>query len=214
MKHYSPLPLVMVFAAAIFGNGCSSPKTQANVALPIAPTVAPAPAATAGEVIALENTSFVGDAEKRLPGWIKSEHGGGQSYTFQSDDKVFHSAPSSARIERHGKELFGMLSQWIPVDPKWHGRTIRVSAFVKAEGLDTEGRGGGALIIRADRVGGGYSGHNFMDTDRLKGTVDWQPLQVEMELNSLAGTLRVGAMLQGGGTMWVDDLRVEVLAQN
>jgi hypothetical protein len=67
------------------------------------------------------------------------------------------------------------------------------------------------LIIRADRVGGGFAGHNFMDTDRLKGTADWQQMQVDLELNSLAGTLRVGAMLQGGGKMWIDDLRAEVL---
>lgn len=209
MKNLATLPLVMVFAAATLGQGCTSPKTQ-SVPAETTSSGAATPAMSSDEKIVLQNTSFVGDSEKRLPGWFKTEHGSGQSYTFESDDKIFYSAPSAARIQRHGSEHYGLLSQSILVDPAWHGRTIRVRAYLKAQGLETEGPGGGALIIRADRRGGGYVDHNFMDSSRLTGTVDWRLVQVDLKLTADAETLRVGAMLRGKGTMWVDDFYAEV----
>lgn len=183
-----------------------------------APTVdAPANAETARAAgsadlaITLQNPSFVASASGLLDGWIHSEHGSGHSYTFEADTAIFHSGPSAARIQRHGPELYGMLSQAIPVDPSWVGRTLRVSAYVRSEGLDTVGAGGGALTIRADRVGGGHAGQNFMLEDRLKGDNKWRQIQVEFLVPVYAGSLRVGAMLQGGGTLWVDDFEAEVV---
>jgi hypothetical protein len=195
--------LALVTLAAL--NACGPPDAE--------PTAAPAfqttPAATVvGRSIPIENASFIGNAERRLPGWIKSEHGGGQSYTFTDDREIFHSAPSSGRIERHGPELFGLLSQSLNVEPDWVGQTLVLSAFLKTKGAETEGRGGGALIIRADRTGGGHAGQNFMENDRLRGDTNWQQRTIELVIPPGTGTIRVGAMLQGSGTLWIDDLSV------
>jgi len=199
--------------AALAGGlaACGAPRAEAPAEVQPAPVAQAVEAIPGSPLIALLNTSFEGDSERRLPGWIKSEHGGGNSYTFESDSETFHSAPSAARVRRHGPELFGLLSQWVPVDAAWRGKTLKVSAWMKGKDLDSSGRGGGALIIRADRTGGGHAGQNFMEEGRLKGSTEWQFLSVELKIPDLAGTLRVGAMLQGGGTLWVDDLRAEFI---
>lgn len=189
-------------------SACTSGAPEGVVEPSITGSSADLPGA---EVIALQNPSFLGNARGLLDGWVHSEHGSGQSYTIEADAIVFRSSPSAGRISRHGKELYGMISQAVEVSPTWRGRTLRVSAFARSEGLDTVGAGGGALTIRADRIGGGHADQNFMLKDRLKGKNDWQPMQVELVIPEIAGTLRIGAMVQGGGTMWVDDFRAEIL---
>lgn len=196
--------------------GCAQPSpTDAPEKAKIEPPVAPAPE-NAGELLAYLNTSFDGESGAFIKDWFISQQGGATSFESVADTEVFRTPPSAARISRYGESAFSMLSQALNVVPEWRGRTVNLSAFIKTQGVDSEGRGGAALVIRTDKVGwnradGGVVGHNLMEVHRLKGDNDWQHVAIELKVPAAATLLRVGVMLQGGGTMWVDDLRAVLL---
>ncbi|MBP8019081.1 MAG: hypothetical protein KAY82_03500 [Hylemonella sp.] len=143
-----------------------------------------------------------------LTAWRASEHNVGQSYTFTADTVGAWSAPSSAKINRHGDEEFGLLSQQIQFQPAWGNKTLRLSAQLKSEGVSG---GGGALVLQMNAGGGQILAWNHMNSARLMGTRDWKKYSID--LKALPGTysIKVGVMLEGAGTVWADDIKLEMI---
>jgi hypothetical protein len=158
--------------------------------------------------INLKNPSFNPDQQGKLNAWIAIEHGSGNSYTFVADRENALSIPSSARIRRHGSEPFGLLQQSIGVHPSWHNKTARLSGSLR--GVDISGAGG-ALVLRADGGSGQILAWNFMQNARVKGTQDWKRYTIELKIPSSAYSLIAGVMLEDGGTLWADDLTIELI---
>lgn len=174
-----------------------------------APTLPPPDALPAGAVaIPLKNPSLNGDTQGRFPGWTLHEHMRGNSYTFVADPVNALSGPSSARIRRHGDEAFGLMQQLIPIPPSWHGKTARLSGYLRTEGATGIG---GALVVQARGSGGSPITHDHMDDRRATGTQGWKRYTVEVKIPPSATDLMVGAMLQDDGTLWVDDLSLVLL---
>lgn len=171
---------------------------------PPAPETLPAGAIA----IPLQNPSFNGDAQGHFPGWTLHEHMRGNSYTFVADAVNAHSAPSSARIRRHGDEFFGLMQQLIPIPASWLGKTARLSGYLRTDGATGTG---GALVIQARGSGGSPITHDHMDGRRATGTQGWKRYSVEVKIPPGATNLQVGAMLQDDGSLWVDDLSLVVL---
>ena len=71
--------------------------------------------------------------------------------------------------------------------------------------------GGGALVLQALNGNDNILGHNHMDGHRIIVTTPWQPYSIEIKLPPITYTLRVGVMLEDAGTLWADDLRLELL---
>jgi hypothetical protein len=125
--------LALVLAAALL-TGCAS-----------APSI-PASTLTPGEPIPLQNPGFVA-VNGVFPGWSMLEHASGNSYTFIADTEHFAlSPPSSVRIRRHGREIYGIMEQRIRVKPEWANRTVRLSAYLKTQGATGTGA---ALMLQA-----------------------------------------------------------------
>jgi len=162
---------------------------------------------TANAIISLKNPSFEPDPQGRINAWSTIEHGSGHAYTFVPDLEIALSAPSSARIRRHGTEPFALLRQSIPVHPSWHNRTVRLSGSLRGEDINGPG---GALTLRAENGAGQILDWNFMTNDRVKGTRDWKKYTIELKIPPSAYSLFVGIMLEGGGTLWADDLSIEL----
>jgi len=162
----------------------------------------------ADAVIRLKNPSFNPDQQGKISDWNMSEHGSGGSYTFIADPENAHSLPSSARIKRHGAEPWGLLQQSITINPLWHNKTVRLAGWLKSEGITGAG---GALTLRADGGSGQILDWNSMQNDRIKGTQGWKQYAIELKILPSAFMLRVGVTLEEGGTLWVDDLSIELL---
>ena len=158
--------------------------------------------------INLKNPSFNPDQQGKLNAWIAIEHGSGNSCTFVADPENALSIPSSARIRRHGSEPYGLLQQSIGVHPSWHNKTARLSGSLR--GVDISGAGG-ALVLRADDGSGQILAWNFMQNARVKGTQDWKRYTIELKIPSSAYSLIAGVMLEDGGTLWADDLTIELI---
>ena len=159
-------------------------------------------------VISLKNPSFNPDQQGKMNGWTEIEHGSGKSYTFVADPENALSIPTSARIRRHGSEPYGLLQQSISVHPSWHNKTVRLSGSLR--GVDISGAGG-ALVLRADDGSGQILAWNFMQNTRVKGTQDWKHYTIELKIPPSAYSLIAGVMLEDGGTLWADNLAIELI---
>ena len=198
-----------LFAAA-FVAGAQSPA--AMLMAPPAATAAPVSAASAAAVkrgpVTMANPSFLADAAGELTGWHKIEHASGNSYTFTADTKSPLSKPSSLRIHRYGGEAFGLLEQRVTAPPAWEGHTVRLSGSLKTTGATG---GGGALVLQARTGSSVILAHDHMDDRRLKGDQGWKKVSVQLKLPPQTRQLLVGVMLEEGGTLWADDLVLELL---
>lgn len=190
--------MLTLAAAAAFTllAGCSDNPTVPQSALP------------PGQPIALANASFNGDPQGRILDWVAVEHNVGKSYTFVADTVQARSAPSSARIHRHGPEIYGVLEQRLVAKPEWRGKTVRLSGYLRSEGVNGTG---GALILQAIDGSGNILLNEHMDGRRVLGNTPWRQYSVQMRLPATTWFVQVGAMLEEGGTLWVDDLALDIL---
>ncbi len=215
ISHLWPVLLLAAYTnLALGGDTASAPATSA-VPQVSAPTVLPsliarrqARRAAPDAVISLKNPSFNPDQQGKMSAWTAIEHGSGNSYTFVVDPENALSIPGSARIRRHGSEPYGLLQQSISVHPTWHNKTVRLSGSLR--GVDINGAGG-ALVLRADDGSGQILAWNFMQNDRVKGTQDWKRYTIELKIPPSAYSLIVGIMLEDGGTLWADNLAIELI---
>lgn len=159
-------------------------------------------------IIKLKNPSFDPDSQGKISTWSQAEHSTGNSYTFVADSENALSIPSSARIRRHGSEPYGTLEQLIRVHPLWHNKTVRLTGWLRSDGISGTG---GALILRAEGGSGQILDSNFMENARVKGTQDWKRYSIELKIPPSSFHLLVGVTLIDGGTLWADDLSIELI---
>ena len=200
-------------AAAIFAAGCAAPATTSRAPAPSAgPTAAAAPADFYGPVDVV-NPGF----ESNLPGidnnpegWYSYQHAGPPSYDFVLDAGVSHSGVQSVRIDNTGPEVYGTFAQIIR-GPQFAGKTIRFTAWIKTR--DVTGNGwskGTGLAITAYARGSTVGGTNFRRT-AIGGTTDWTRREVTAVAPAGTDRIDIEISLTGHGTVWVDDVTLEVL---
>jgi len=159
--------------------------------------------------IPLANAGF--ESEARGPrgdpeGWLATQHAGEVSYRFTVDTAEHHEGSRSLRIENIGKEPFGALEQSLPATA-FQGRTIRYSAWLKTRGAS----GKGASLVASAEGMGALVAHNFMTDEEVTGTQDWRKVAITLAIPAYAGSVRVGVMLQGPGTVWFDAAELEIV---
>lgn len=185
------MKLLSIAISTIALTACALPPKYTAEKLPPGATFVP-----------LKNPSFNVDDKGRFPGWAAMEHSQSGSYTFDADTTRAHSSPTSLRIRRIGAEPWGLVEQVITIPPDWLGKTVRLGGYLRTEGAD----GGGALLIQTRAAGGSPLTYDHMNAGRPTGTQDWKRYSVEVKIPKEAKGLMVGAMLDGNGALWVDDL--------
>jgi hypothetical protein len=186
----------------------TSPVAAAPTATPPLQTAStPVSGGNAVNVV-IQNPSFNAGADGLIALWSPVEHNTGNSYTFTVDNNAPYSAPSSARIHRYGLEDYGLLDQLVRTQPTWASKTARLSGALKT---DNANDGGGALVIQTRLGDGSILTSNHMEDGRVKGTTAWKLYSVDVKIPNNAYHIRIGAMLDGGGTLWVDDLKLEII---
>jgi hypothetical protein len=92
----------------------------------------------------------------------------------------------------------------------YRGQRIRVSGYVKAEGIE----GWAALWVRVDG-----SRHQVSYFDRRQdgvfaivvGTTDWEWREIVLDVPEDGRSIALGISLEGTGQVWLDDVQFEVV---
>jgi len=129
-------------------------------------------------------------------------------YEFTVDNVDAYSSPSSARIRQVQVEDFGVLDQTIAVPECWRGQRARLTGYLRTAAADGVGAG---LVMQTVSPDGGIQTWNHMNDARVRGTQPWRRYQIELPIPANAERLRVGVMLEEQGTLWADDLSLEII---
>ena len=168
---------------------------------------APAPETPALRVIDLQNPGFELDPLQDshcAPKWACSAHSDPGSFVYNVDASQAAAGARSLRIDRVRNEPWGIIAQSIR-DPALRGAKVRFSLAVRTQGA--EGKGAGPFLQFHDG-----SGRVIGDVKKLaKGTSAWQRLSVEFVVPPATHLLEAGALLEGPGSAWIDEARLELL---
>jgi len=125
--------------------------------------------------------------------------------TVSLDSVVVHEGRYSLRVQRDSTSREPFSHAWLKIPVDFTGDTVEVRGWARWRGVTGEV----GLIQRQDGPGG-VVGFDNMHDRHLHGDSDWIELSSTTRLAPGASRLRVGALLVGAGTLWVDDLRVFV----
>ncbi len=142
----------------------------------------------------------------RIEGWFMS--GGSRNlYAGVIDGTERHGGAASLRFAPtvDSPPGYGTFMQHFSARP-FHGKRVRMSAFVKGRGID--GRGDLWLRVQSDTspgdgagLGGGACG--------LENDFDWKPCVIVFDVSDEGSAIQVGVGLDPHGTIWLDDVRFE-----
>ncbi len=195
------LPLALV--AAVLVAGCATPPAPDAPPAPRTPEQVARPAGP----YALVNAGFESTAPGRRndpEGWFTFQHAGDVSYKFSLDTDSPHGGLRSLRIDNVGPEPYGAIAQVVEAR-YFAGKVARYSAWVRTR--DVTGAGGGITILAL--ANGAPLAQNFMEATPIKGTTGWTRYTITLPVPPRAERLEFGAMLQGPGSLWLDDTELE-----
>ena len=167
----------------------------------------PQPAVTYSERVSnLDFEAASGDAANPISGW-KVRANGRESYSPRIVESGAHSGRASLEIKstQQGTPVSFVAQQDIAAGP-YQGKRVRFRAYLKAEGVADE----------ADVALGWFSsqsGDVFATTSGQgsKGTTDWQPQEVVLDVPADAEGLSLALILLGAGKLGVDDASLEIV---
>jgi len=176
-----------------FVAGCASPPPSA-------------PTSTKSASMVLVNPGFEstvvrnnGDPE----GWFTFEHAIEPSYKFVIDTANPHTGSRSLRIDNYGPDVYGAVAQSLDAFG-YAGKTARFSGWLRTR----ETSEGGAVLTLTALMSGATIAHNFMEQTPVKGTTPWQRYTIMLKIPAGTDRVEVGAMLQGKGSLWLDDVEL------
>jgi hypothetical protein len=133
------------------------------------------------------------------------------NYYLTTDNKVRHGGKASATLiskNSASEDGFGSIKQEIKAD-EYRGRRLRYSGYVKAE-LATLRT---ALWMRVEGEDGKILAFDNMDDRPSKGTTSWKKYEIVLDVPESAQHIALGALFEGKGQIWIDDLKLETVGQ-
>jgi len=101
-----------------------------------------------------------------------------------------------------------LLSQLIQIQPAWINKTARLTAQLKTEwAIDA----GAALILQIIGSRGEILDWNHMNDARVTQSQGWKSYSIDLKILPAATSIAVGVMLEGSGTLWADDIKLEIM---
>ncbi len=143
-------------------------------------------------------------------GWIT---GGStpEEYHFLLDRKTFHKEASSCLLKSKIEKPtgFGTLMQDFSAN-KYLGKRMKLSAFVKAEKVE----GWAGLWMKVEGAGHDVLGFDNMKNRAIKGTLDWEKVDIILDVPKDSKIIAFGILLSGKGSVWIDDVKFEEVDKN
>ncbi|MEO5701090.1 MAG: hypothetical protein ABIS17_03185 [Casimicrobiaceae bacterium] len=195
-------PAERAVTAAPHGTATDAVSThQAGVASP-----------PVGRSVTLKNAGFEEglQADGEPAGWITGQHAGVPSYAFIVDDKERHGGKRSLRIDNTGPEPFGAIVQKVPVTGLL-GKSIRMKGWVKTRDAGGKRKGWGAALQLQAKKAGYPIAYNALADHVISGTHDWMLREVVIDVPSDVDIIEIGVLLRGQGSVWLDDVVLEVM---
>ena len=149
--------------------------------------------------------SFVFD---KAEGWFKAGSKP-KSYDMGIDKGAGPDGKNAASIKSKDKKIdgFGTLMQsFKPVN--YLGKKIRMIGYMKSK--DVESWAGFWLRVDQEDSKRPLSFDNMRNRP-IKGTTDWTKYEIVLEVPDKASNIAFGALLNGTGQIWFDDLNFEVV---
>ncbi|WP_428310492.1 hypothetical protein [Hydrocarboniphaga sp.] len=146
-------------------------------------------------------------AESLPDGWLLTG-GNPQSYVVTPDRMEYIEGRASAHLSSRGENQtgFGTLAQAARAEA-FRGERVRFSAYIKAKDV-TDWAG---LWFRADRGDGALVAFDNMANRPIKASSEWQPYEIVLELPAQTDTIAYGVLINGSGSVWFDDARLEIV---
>ena len=131
--------------------------------------------------------------------------GWNQTAGISLDSTTVHGGRFAGRmhLESDAPESVAILSMSLP--RTFAGDTIELRGWLKTEDV----RGFAGLWLREDGKSGPVQFDN-MHSRQLSGTTDWTLYRIRLPVDERGRTVFLGALLAGGGTVWVDDMELLV----
>jgi hypothetical protein len=177
------------------------------------PAVPPDKAAKPVASVPMVNPGFESTAPGRLgmpEGWLAVQHAGPLSYTFDPDATTRRGGAQSMRVRNVGPEPFGSMYQTLEAAP-YRGKTLRFSAWMRTEGTLGNRFGTGAGLKLHSARGGYALDVAEMRRDAVHGTTDWTRYEIRLKVPQEAEQIEAGLVLFGPGTVWLDDVALDVV---
>lgn len=129
-------------------------------------------------------------------------------YEAGVDSTVVRSGRRSLRLHARTAVPYGTVSivRQIAAEP-YRGRRVHLDGSVRVRDVT----GIGATLVLAANTGSPLPAQANGDDSALVGTSEWRPMSLELVVPKNAVTVSIGASLNGGGTAWADDLRLDVV---
>lgn len=156
--------------------------------------------------IKLVNASFEEPTNgARTPGWSATQHyGPTRDFEWAVDTDVASDGKASYRIKRLRPQVFGMINQGAIVEAH-KGKTLEYSAMMKTEDVGPEGW---LLVVNIENRNAVLEQVRSVPAT---GNQDFKRYSVRFKLPADAYELKLGVMLLGAGTGWVDDVKLRVV---
>ncbi|MGB7084337.1 MAG: hypothetical protein WBD47_02195 [Phormidesmis sp.] len=131
-----------------------------------------------------------------------------EDYDMGADNGVTYSGDASGTIRALEGELegFGTLMQVFDAE-NYQGQRLRLRGYVKAAAVEDWA----GLWMRVDGASNQVLGFDNMQNRPIRGTVDWQPYDVVLDVPAESSKIAFGLLLGGSGQVWMDDLQFEVV---
>ncbi len=130
-----------------------------------------------------------------------------QDYEIRDDPTVRHDGKPSVIIRALASTSKGFQGTGEVFDASAYiGKRIRFSAYLKTDGAISA-----ALWTRIDGASG-ILGFDNMDDRAIVGTHDWAAYSIVLDVPDGSVQVIYGALLAGAGTLWISDIRVEVVS--
>jgi hypothetical protein len=123
------------------------------------------------------------------------------------DPTTSHQGSKAVILTASTDRDFGCFLQAFPAAP-YRGQKLRLSGWLRAS------HSGASLAGLWMRVDGSKDGTPFdnMDGRPIASGTDWVRVQITLPVPADAATVFIGGLLRGPGSLWVDDLALEIVA--
>ncbi len=191
------MPIMMQIMGTQVGPGGGPPeRTDAS----------PAGTLPKGPITGPTNLDFEGTFEESgLPtGWV----GVGNGYERSVDQAITHDGSGSGRIRYVGpdKANLATFAQFLPVE-EFKGKRIRYTGYLRTEDVSLHA----GLWLSAENSERQLIANDNMQDRSVVDTTEWKVYEIVLEIPDQTKILSFGAMLVGTGTLWIDDLNIEVV---
>ena len=129
------------------------------------------------------------------------------SYRMERDATVVRDGkPSGLLASTRVSKGFGTMMQSFEPDD-YRGKRLRMSAWVKAQ----EVTNWAGLWMRVDGKNHAMLAFDNMQTRAITGTRNWSRYEVVLDVPPAAISISMGILLAGEGTVWINDVRLDVV---